>query len=134
MTREQLIRECFGEDFPAGDLVLDVRSEDDVLSHLDVYWRTVGVGEVEVAVAAIGQVCSDPAFRGLGLASALVRTAHHVAAERGLLWAALFGVSTLYTRIGYFKPDELPREDFLICPLVPGAVWPPGRIDTRGEW
>jgi predicted N-acetyltransferase YhbS len=135
MTREQLLTECFGRaDWPTGDVVLQVRSGEDVLAHLDLYWRSVGVGGEDVEVAAIGQVATDPACRGLGLASGLVRTAHRVAAERGLEWAALFGVSTLYRRIGYYRPEEAPKPDFLVCPLVAGLEWPRGRIDTRGEW
>jgi len=135
VTREQLLEECFGTaDFPAGDVVLQVRAGDDVLSHLDLYWRAVGVGSLEVPVAAIGQVATDPARRDLSLASALVRTAHRIAAERGLEWAALFGVSSLYSRIGYRTPPDPPKPDFLVCPLVDGVEWPAGPIDTRGEW
>jgi len=135
MTREELLEECFGSaDWPRGDVVLQVRSADDVLSHLDLYWRAVGVGSSEVPVAAIGQVATGPAHRGLGLASALVLTAHRISAEHGLEWAALFGVSTLYGRVGYRKPEDAPRPDFLVCPLVDGVDWPRGAIDTRGEW
>lgn len=135
MTREELLRECFGaDDFPLGDVVLQVRSGDDVLAHLDLYVRSVGVGSTEVLVAALGQVATDPGVRGIGLASGLVRTAHRVAAQRGLEWAALFGVSTLYGSIGYRKPPELPHPAFLVCPLVEGVEWPGGQIDTRGEW
>lgn len=135
MTREELLEACFGTaDWPRGDVVLQVRSGDDLLAHLDLYVRSIGVGTREVLVAAIGQVCTDPAHRGLGLASALVRTAHRVALERGLEWAALFGVSTLYGRIGYRTPPEPPQPDFLVCPLVTGLEWPEGAIDTRGEW
>ncbi len=134
MTREQLIQLCFGDDFPPGDVILQVRSGEDVLSHLDLYWRSVGVGSAEISVAAIGQVATDPAYRGLGLASGLVRTAHRVAAERGTPWAALFGDLALYERFGYLRPPELPHPDFLVCPLAAGAVWPPGSIDTRGLW
>ena len=135
MTRDELLTACFGSaDWPAGDVVLQVRSGADVLSHLDLYWRTVGVGALDVPVAAIGQVATDPAYRGLRLASALVRTAHRVAANRGLEWAALFGVSSLYERIGYFTPADPPKPDFLVCPLVDGVEWPAGPIDTRGQW
>jgi predicted N-acetyltransferase YhbS len=135
VTRDELLTLCFGNaDWPTGDVVLQVRSGDDVLSHLDLYWRSVRVGATDVPVAAIGQVATDPAHRGLGLASALVRTAHRVAAEHGLEWAALFGVSTLYTRIGYRAPPDPPDPNFLVCPLVAGFEWPAGPIDTRGEW
>lgn len=135
MTLAQLLEECFGTaDFPTGDVVLQVRAGDDVLAHLDLYWREVAVGTTEVPVAAIGQVATDPAHRGLGLAGSLVRTAHGIAAARGLAWAALFGVSTVYTRIGYMHPSDAARADFLVCPLVDGIEWPPGPIDTRGEW
>jgi predicted N-acetyltransferase YhbS len=135
MTREELLEECFGTpDFAPGDVVLQVRSGDDVLSHLDLYWRALGVGSGEVQVAAIGQVATDPVYRGLRLASALMRTAHRVAAERGLGWAALFGVSGVYGRIGYRTPADAPEPEFLVCPLVEGVEWPAGPIDTRGKW
>src|SRR5688500_141859 len=132
MTREELLLECFGEtDFAPGDVILEVRAGEDVLSHVDVYWRAVGVGSAEIPVAAIGQVCTDPAFRGLGFASALVAAAHRLAAERGIAWAALFGGEELYGRLGYRAPPQPPNEDFLVCPLAPGIEWPPGPIDTR---
>jgi GNAT superfamily N-acetyltransferase len=135
VTREQLLATCFvTADWPPGDVVLEVRSGDDVLSQLDVYWRSVAVGSIEIPVAAIGQVATDPAFRGLGLASGLVRAAHRIAVEHGLEWAALFGVSTLYGRVGYRTPADPPRPDFLVCPLVDGVEWPGGPVDTRGEW
>jgi predicted N-acetyltransferase YhbS len=135
VTREELLEECFGTaEFPPGDVVLEVRSVEGVLAHVDVYWRSVVVGAQEAEVAAIGQVATDPAFRGLGLASALVRAGHRVASGRGLEWAALFGVSTLYARIGYYPPPGAPSPDFLVCPLVDGLEWPTGSIDTRGEW
>jgi len=135
VTREELLTACFGSPhWPVGDVVLQVRSGEDVLSHLDLYWRSVGVGGLEVPVAAIGQVATDPAHRGLQLASALVRTAHRIAMERGLEWAALFGVSSLYRRLGYFTPADPPKPDFLVCALVEGVEWPGGPIDTRGLW
>jgi predicted N-acetyltransferase YhbS len=135
MTRDRLLETCFGTaHFPPGDVVLQVRSGEDVLSHVDVYWRSVGAGSGEVPVAAIGQVATDPACRGLGLASALVRTAHRIAADRGLEWGALFGVEHLYTRIGYRRPPDAPKPEFLVCPLVDGVEWPGGPVDTRGEW
>jgi predicted N-acetyltransferase YhbS len=135
VNREDLLVACFGRaDWPVGDVVLQVRAADDVLSHLDLYWRTVGVGSAEIPVAAIGQVATEPAFRGLGLASGLVQAAHLVAKERGLQWAALFGVRGLYRRLGYVTPPGAPRDDLLVCPLAPGLEWPPGPIDTRGEW
>ena len=135
MTREELLEECFGRaDWPPGDVVLQVRAGEDVLAHLDLYVRSIGVGSREVPVAAIGQVATDPAYRGLGLASGLVRAAHRAALARGLEWAALFGVSSLYGRIGYRTPRDPPQPDFLVCPLVDGVEWPEGPIDTRGEW
>jgi predicted N-acetyltransferase YhbS len=135
MTRKQLLEECFGTaDFPRGDAVLQVRAGDDVLAHLDLYVRSIGVGSTEVLVAAIGQVATDPAYRGLGLASSLVQAAHRLALGRGLEWAALFGVSSLYGRIGYRTPPAAPKPDFLVCPLIDGTEWPGGPIDTRGEW
>lgn len=105
-----------------------------MLSHVDLYWRAVEVGSVEIPVAAIGQVSTDPAFRGLGFASSLVAAAHRLAAERGVAWAALFGVERLYARLGYRAPPEPPHEHFLVCPLAKGVDWPQGPIDTRGEW
>lgn len=48
MTLEELLEECFGSaDWPLSDVVLQVRSGDDVLAHLDLYWRVVGVGSTE---------------------------------------------------------------------------------------
>jgi predicted N-acetyltransferase YhbS len=114
--------------------VLEVRSNEDVLSHVALYWRTLGVGEAELPVAAVAQVATDPSHRGLGLATALVSASHSVARAHGLEWAALFGVSTLYMRLGYRHPEETTEPDLLVCPLVDGTEWPSGPVDTRGKW
>jgi GNAT superfamily N-acetyltransferase len=135
MTRDELLLACFDTvAFPPGDVVLQVRSGADVLSHVDVYWRSVLVDAVEIPVAAIAQVSTDPAFRGLGFAGALVRAAHRVAAERRIEWAALFSDLDFYEKLGYVRPAVPPHENFVLCPLVPGREWPAGAIDTRGEW
>jgi GNAT superfamily N-acetyltransferase len=104
MTHEQPLETCFGSaDSPPGDVVLQVWSGDAVLSHVDVYWRSVAVGSNEIPVAAIGQVATDPAFRGLGLASVLVEAAHRMAAERRL---ALDGS---LRRRATLRADRLPK-------------------------
>lgn len=150
MNRDELILECFGiENAKPGQEILD-HSENgvDVLSHLDLSYKRLivmtateapGVGAVDASVtltvAAIANVCTDPARRGEGLASGLIRLAHERAATHApVSFAALFsGYLDFYGRFGYFHPDGGPR-DFLVCPLRDGAVWPAGRVRTQGSW
>jgi GNAT superfamily N-acetyltransferase len=135
VNRDELLELCFGRaDFPPGALIFEMKNGDDVLSHVDLYWRRIVVGPTTITVAAIGQVCTDPDHRGLGYASALVRRAHAAAREHPIGYACLFSAYFgLYEKLGYRQPDPEGNPDFLICTLT-GEPWPPGRIDTRGEW
>jgi predicted acetyltransferase len=97
-----VVSACFGEDLaaPPGDLVYGVCADGIVVSHLDLYWKTIRVGGRRVEIAAIGQVCTLPEYRGRGLATGLLEAAHEEARLR-VPFSALFGSPTFYARVGY---------------------------------
>jgi predicted acetyltransferase len=133
VSRRELLLACFGrDDFLPADLVLETVRGDAVLAHAEIYQRKVGVGGRDVWVAGIAQVGVDPAYRRIGLATALVRAAHIEARSAGIDFAALFSEYLwLYEPIGYEQVDEA-RPNFLVRELR--GDWPDGEIDTHGEW
>jgi GNAT superfamily N-acetyltransferase len=143
VNRAELLLECFGPaELAPPAFVFEMNEGDEpggpVLSHVDLYYRRVVIGSptfTTLTVAAIGNVCTDPAHRGKGYARALVRRVHaHAREHPGIDYAALFSAYLgLYEPLGYRQPDPERLPDFLVCPLT-GEAWPPGRIDTRGEW
>lgn len=151
MTRDELLEACFGRStFPPGVKVVEMLDErtGDVLSHIDVYLRQVrirhpedqiarGVGEAAttLTVVALAQVCTDPAHRRKGYASALVRGVHTWATDhKPVKFAALFsGVPEFYVRLGYFHPEGATRDDFLVRALT-DEKWPAGRATPIGDW
>ena len=158
MNRDELLVACFGrDDLPAGSKILETLEEPErrnVLAHLDLSYRPVmvwlrhevGPGPgVQAAtetlrVAAISNVCTDPAHRGKGYATRLLEDAHEEAATHATVeFAAVFageGVRGLYERLGYETPAEALLggvPEFMVKALRE-REWPAGRIDTRGEW
>lgn len=148
MTREELLQECFGRsDFPPPLRTFSLQDETtgDVLSSVDVYRRIVriryprGRGEVSdaastMSVAALAQVCTDPAHRGKGYASAAIRLAHvELREHKPLLFAALVGDVGFYGRLGYFHPEGAADANFLVFKLGDDD-WPAGRVTTVGAW
>ncbi len=155
MNVDELLRACFDVD-PAslvgGNVTFLERLEDtdDVISYLEVAWRTVlvwldtnrpGSGVVErtatIRVAAILNLCVDPSRRNEGFASKLIQRAHEETLQHGLIDFSVLmakeGTEGFYERVGYRPVDErIPR--FLVCPLR-DSVWPAGRIDLVGrDW
>lgn len=133
MNRSDLLLLTLGRnDFPPGDITLEVTSGDDVLSHVDVYRRHVSAHVLSIEVAAIANVCTDPQARGNGLASSLVRTAH---SEANLIfghrWAALFS-----DYLGFYKPlgyRRTSRPTFLVADITydHDQTWPNGEIKSE---
>lgn len=148
MTREELLEACFGRsDFPPPRRTVELLDEATgaVMSHVDIYLRRVIVrrppspgpvseGATTLSVAAIAQVCTDPAHRGKGYATALLRRAHSEMREHPTVqFAALFGLVEFYSRLGYSHPAGATHPHFLVCALQ-DERWPDGRVDTLGEW
>lgn len=154
MNRDELLVACFPDSeasspdgMPAGSRILEMIDGGDVLSHLDLSYRRVlvhratsspGAGIVDASatltVAAISNVCTDPAFRGQGYASALILSAHEEARAHSMVgYAVLFSTYVgFYERFGYAHPDGAPEHLLVAC--LTEEPWPAGRVDTRGAW
>jgi predicted N-acetyltransferase YhbS len=129
VNRDDLLASHFGA-LPRGDLYVEVAEGDDVRAHVGLYWRTVGVGGQDVEVLGLGLVCTDPAYRLQGFASALIDAAHQLGVSRGIRYAMLWGDPAFYGRFGYAPVGDDPL--LLACQLSEYA-WPAGPIDTRGQ-
>ncbi len=130
----QVVQACFGEDLetPPGDLVYGVSTDGIVVSHLDVYWKTIRIAGERAAVAAIGQVCTLPDYRGRGLATWLLEAAHEDARGR-CQFAALFGSSAFYSRLGYRETNLTKELGFLLRPLTDDLRLPIGEVELDGQ-
>lgn len=128
-----VVSACFGEDLEAepGDLVYGISVDGTVVSHLDLYWKTIHVGEQLVDVAAIGQVGTLPDHRGRGFASALVEAAHEDS-KRHVPYAGLFGSLAFYGRFGYRETNLTDELGFLLCPLS-GEHPAIGEVELDGQ-
>ncbi len=129
-----VVSACFGEDFtaPPGDLVYGVSADGIIVSHLDVYWKTIRIAEENVDVAAIGQVCTLPEYRGRGLATWLLEAAHEDAHDR-VPFAALFGSSAFYGRLGYRETNLTSELGFLLRPLTDDPRQSFGNVELDGQ-
>ncbi|MCG3178669.1 MAG: hypothetical protein BIFFINMI_00997 [Phycisphaerae bacterium] len=94
-----------GAEFPvlfsaanAGNLHMVVR-DGRVVSHVGVLRFTQSIDDVDVPVACIGAVCTDPDCRGQGLAGGALESAIADARARGDVLMPISGARTLYTRV-----------------------------------
>ena len=130
----QVVSACFGEDYaaPPGDFVYGVWADGMVVSHLDVYWKTIRVAGRRVDIAAIGQVGTLAEYRRRGLATTLLEAAHEDARNR-VPFAALFGSLAFYGRFGYRETNLTDELGFLICPLASEPDRPIGDVDLEDQ-
>jgi predicted acetyltransferase len=130
----QVVLACFGEGViaPPGDLVYGVSADGIVVSHLDLYWKTIRIAGRQVEVAAIGQVCTLPGYRGRGLATSLLEAAHEDAHGR-VPFAALFGSPEFYARLGYRETNLTDELGFLLRPLTDEPHRPIGKVELDGQ-
>lgn len=163
MNRDELLEECFaGSDLPTPKKWLSMTEPDGdnpAIIHtravLGLDYRRVivrnsqpagagvGVAMTTIPVAAVLYVCTDPAHRGRGFASALVLSAHEEAAShRSTPFSVVIApdrVRDFFTRenLGYFHPDGAP-DGFLVCELggrdPEWAEWPAGSVRAPGDW
>src|SRR5947209_4184266 len=71
------------------------------VAHVGVCIRPAVILGARLKVASIGAVCTDPAHRGGGLASALMADARRYARENGASLMLISGGRGLYRRLGY---------------------------------
>lgn len=140
MNRDELLDVCFGgAALTSGTKIFEMAESRDgawhVLSHADLAYRRIVVGLSTVTVAAIGNVCTDPAHRGLGYATTQVRRAIVEARAHALIDFAcvLSPEDGLFGRLGYRQVDPVRHPELLVLRLT-SEPWPPGAIDLRGGW
>jgi predicted acetyltransferase len=116
-----------------------------LLGHLAVHDKLVGVGEADLRVGGMAEMCVHESQRGLGRAKELLSQAHRGLQQQGVAFSLLFGEPELYTSSGYlpllapvrrFVPAEQafetgPLRVALHRPLT-DRPWPEGPIDLRG--
>lgn len=119
--------------------------EGQLVAHLGVHEKVLGVGNADVAVGGMAEVCVRPAQRGQGHVHRLLEEAHRGLLERGVLFAILFGDSKIYGSSGYQslsapisrldpttqRVDTAPHPSALVRALA-DRPWPDGPVDLRG--
>ena len=130
-----------GKEFPAllgadnADDLLIFRDAGRVVSLVGILRQTLHTGGIDIPVACIGAVCTDPEYRKAGLAGRLMDLAIRRSIEAGDLLMPISGKRTLYVSRGAtslgpqirlkvpVQPDLPAAADFTVCPCQP-ADWP----------
>ena len=102
-----------------------------VVSHVQVVPFTIDYGQSRLTVGGIGDVCTDPEFRGQGHAAALMGDALEHMASIGCDISLLNGIANYYNRFGYANVwpyrhlDVNPRDtEGLASPLTTRPLTP----------
>ena len=116
-----------------------------LVAHAAVHEKRIGVGDGELLVGGMAEVCVRQSQRGLGHVRRLLEAAHAGMLERGIRFALLMGDSRVYSSSGYRPVDEPVRRldhrtqtiefgrmtHVLYKPLAE-EPWPVGPVDLRG--
>jgi predicted N-acetyltransferase YhbS len=116
-----------------------------LVAHLAVHEKVLGVGGSEVPVGGMAEVCVHESARGRGCVRYLLDQAHGQLSLRGREFGFLFGDSRIYASSGYrpvsasirhFDPasqrfEDAPNPFALVKPLG-DRPWPEGAVDLRG--
>ena len=85
-------------------LILILKDGLEVIGHLALYRRAVGIGDETIEIGMIGGVVVAPAHRGRGHSRTLVQRAHAYLREQAIPFSVLFALqSRVYGSSGY-KP------------------------------
>lgn len=140
MNGQDLARSIFGDgpvdrDWAGYEDGVELRVADRVVSHVGLTERVILLEGVDTAVAGIGFVCTEPTYRSMGLATALMKAAHQRAQLAGLPWALLNAIDTpLYRRLGYYQAPNL-LSPWWVCNLHYGNPWnTKATVDLKGTW
>lgn len=104
--------------------VLEDEASGNIIGGVRLYRLTMYLFGQPVPTMGLGALAIDPAHRGQGLGSALVRRALKIARDRGDLLSVLFPMHVgFYKRLGYMLAGELHRYRFApeALPPFPGA-------------
>jgi predicted N-acetyltransferase YhbS len=140
-----LMREAYPNTPDPKHRILALGPDDAVIGYLSAYVRTIGIGDRETPIGLIGDVATRIAFRGQGVAKALVAQAHSHFRQEGLLYSMLFAFDPpVYRSSGYeILNDAVTFVDgggftrtralagTMVCALT-DVPWPFGAIDLRG--
>ena len=116
-----------------------------LVAHIAVHEKRIGVGESELLVGGLAEVCVHESLRGQQLARRLLDRTHDHLRERGIEFALLFGDAAIYSADGYLPlAAEIRRFDpathsiesgpsrVARYKLLAARPWPVGSIDLRG--
>ncbi len=103
---------------------------DSVVSTLRVWERRIRIGPSLVMMGGIGGVCTDPKYRGVGYASALMRDTIGYLKTRGYDLGVLFTIipEAFYHRLGW---TSLPLHGFSVACEVGGGTVVPSEWQVR---
>ncbi len=115
-----------------------------LVAHLAVHEKRVLVGDSELAVGGIAEVCVHESQRGKGLVKQLLERAHRRLRDGGIEFALLFGEAPIYLSSGYvpltveirwLDPESGafqsgPRRS--LYKALAERAWPDGQVDLRG--
>jgi predicted acetyltransferase len=117
----------------------------EVVGHLAVYWRQVGIGDEPVEIGLIGGIAIAPDRRGRGHSRQLLQHAHGRLKERSIPFSVLFAYEPrIYRSSGYRLMQNVTR--FLdvdgtwktviyrggMYAELTGRSWPNQAVDLRG--
>lgn len=78
-----------------------------VVSMVNYYPGPVRIGPATIRVASIGSVCTDPAYRGQGLAARLLRLAEKKMLEEGIHVVVISGGGGIYSAFGSEQAGDM---------------------------
>ena len=103
-----LLARCFETDFGGRSyfhqrhhLRLVTRDRGRIVGHMALMLRSVRLGEARFEVACLGEVATDPAHRGKGIAATLLQAALTEARASPARHFLLFGAAQLYAAAGF---------------------------------
>jgi predicted N-acetyltransferase YhbS len=146
-----LLARCFETDFGGRSffthhhhLRLIIRAEG-IIGHMALVLRSIDLAGRRVTIAGLAEVATDPAYRGQGIAAALLQVAIEEAKASPAEYLLLFGVAKVYAAAG-LKAVSNPLTHFevngtrvvssgddnlMVLPLR-DAPWPDGPVYLRG--
>jgi predicted N-acetyltransferase YhbS len=104
-----------------GDVHVLAWAEDVLVGQVVVFWAEGRTADRRMPLACLGNVCSDPDYRGRGLASACMTRAMELAADKEVEAVLLFcgrEVEGFYARFGFATIDNP-----LHCTRVDGTTY-----------
>ena len=122
-----------------GDVHVLAWASDVLAAHAVLFWAEGRTADRRMPLACLGNICSDPDYRGRGFASACMARAMELAADKAVEVALLFcglEVEGFYARFGFAAIPNAPR-----CTRGDGTTYHCSQHDLcmaalvgRGDW